>query len=140
MKYPAKIIYDKKDKYYNVSFIDLDGCFTYGETLDEAKQNAKEALTGFLESLDSRKIDIPEPSVRSKTKNIYYIEPDTRVAFAINLKLLRKRQKLTQQKMAKLLDIKYQTYQKFENPKKCNPNLKTILKIEEVLHEKILNI
>jgi len=62
ISYPAIIEYDSEDEAYNVSFPDLPGCFTFGETIDEAKVNAAEALSGYLESIDSRKVKIPKPS------------------------------------------------------------------------------
>ena len=40
--YPAVIEYDREDNAYNVSFPDLPGCLTFGNTIDDAKENAKE--------------------------------------------------------------------------------------------------
>ena len=135
--YPSEIEFVKADDAWEVSFPDLDGCFTYGETLEEAKYYAKEALTGYLESIDARKLKIPRPS-GLKGKNIHYISPEKEVAFAIWLKLTRQKQGLTQKDIAAKLGIRYQTYQRIENPEKTNPTLKTILKLEEVLGERIV--
>ena len=41
---------------------DLDGCFSCGETIDEAKENVKEAITLYLEDLKEDGKPIPEPS------------------------------------------------------------------------------
>jgi len=139
IKYPAKIIYDEHDNVFNISFPDLSGCFTYGESLDEAKENAKEALTAYLESIDVRKLKIPKPS-KLEGKDIYYIEPEKNVAFAIWLKQKREEKGYTQEEIAKILGIKYQTYQRIENPIKSNPTLKTISKLENVLNEKVVQI
>ncbi len=139
IKYPAKIIYDEHDNVFNISFPDLSGCYTYGESLDEAKENAKEALTAYLESIDLRKLKIPKPS-KLKGKDIYYIEPEKNVAFAIWLKQKREEKGYTQEEIAKILGIKYQTYQRIENPIKSNPTLKTISKLENVLNEKVVQI
>ena len=38
----------------------LPGCITEGDTLDEAKKNAKEAIELYLETLTERKIAFPE--------------------------------------------------------------------------------
>jgi antitoxin HicB len=54
ISYPAIIKYDKADKNYLVEFPDLPGCVTFGRTLEEAKQNAEEALSGYLESIFDR--------------------------------------------------------------------------------------
>jgi antitoxin HicB len=37
---------------FNVSVPALDGCFTQGETEDEALQNAKEAILCYIEGLE----------------------------------------------------------------------------------------
>ncbi|HRX15408.1 MAG TPA: type II toxin-antitoxin system HicB family antitoxin [Spirochaetota bacterium] len=139
IKYAAQIVYDKEDNCYNVSFPDLKGCFTYGETMEEAQHNAKEALSGYLESLDMRKIKIPVPS-KHNGKTLYYIKPEKNVSFAIWLKLKRQEKGYTQKDMANILNIKYQTYQRFENTQQSNPTLKTITKIENVINEEIIRV
>ena len=72
--YPAK--FEKSvEGGYVVEFIDIPSFVTEGDTLEEAKTMAKEALSAMLYSLDSRKMTIPEPSVK-KGKGIFYIEPN----------------------------------------------------------------
>jgi len=139
IQYPAKITYSKADKAYIVTFPDLPGCLTYGASLDEAQENASEALSGYLESIDLRKISIPKPS-RLAGKNTYRIRPEKRVAFALWLKIKRAEHGFSQKDMARMLKINFQSYQKFENPKKTNPTLKTIEKVENVLGERVLSL
>jgi predicted RNase H-like HicB family nuclease len=55
LQYPAKIKYLAEDKAYLVEFPDLPGCLTEGKTLEEAAQNAKEALTGYQFSKEASK-------------------------------------------------------------------------------------
>ena len=69
--YRAVIDYDHA---YNVSFPDLPGCFTFGRSLDEAKENAPDALSAFLESIDSRKLKVPKSS-EIVADNVFPIEP-----------------------------------------------------------------
>lgn len=47
--YPA--IFTLENNQYWVEFIDLKGCFSDGDTLAEAMENAKEAMRLFLEDL-----------------------------------------------------------------------------------------
>ena len=47
---------------YTVHFPALRGCITYGETLDEARVMACEALALYLESLSEDDVPIPEDS------------------------------------------------------------------------------
>ena len=139
LSYPARIKHNKKENAYEVSFPDVKGCYTYGETIEEAKNYAKEALTGCLDSSFERNIEIPVPS-KLKGDDIYYISPELSVAFAIILRRERERRKLSQIQVAGELEISYQAYQRFENPRKSNPTLKTISKIENVLGINLIQI
>lgn len=139
ISYPAIIEYDQDDKYYLVDFPDLEGCQTFGETLDDALEAGKDALTGFLSSIDNRNMNLPNSS-HLKGSNIYNITPHKNVAFAIWLKMKRNEKGYTQSEMAALLNIKYQSYQRYENPNASNPTLKRIEQIENVLKEDIVTV
>lgn len=139
LAYPSKIQYNRSDKVYSVEFPDLPGCLTYGETIGEAKAYAKEALTGYLSVAYSENVKIRPPS-RKKGKNIYYIQPENNVAFAILLRFAREKKGLTQKDVATKLAISYQAYQKYETPSKANPTLKTISKLEEIFEQKLIQI
>jgi antitoxin HicB len=139
IQYAAKIKFSKQDGCYLVEFPNLPGCLTYGDTLEEAKLNAAEALTGYLESIDLRKMEVPRPK-KIKANDIYYIEPDKRVAFALWLKIKRMEKGLTQKKAAEMLKVNFQSYQKYENLNSANPTLKTILKIEKAFKENIIRL
>lgn len=72
MNYP--VIIDKdKDSAYGVTVPDLPGCFSAGDTLDEALENTKEAILLHIEGLIDDQENIPEPSkiesYRKKLKN-----------------------------------------------------------------------
>ena len=82
ISYPAIIKFSSKDKVYNVEFPDLPGCTTYGDSEEEALKNAQEVLSGYLESIDSRKLCIPESS-KIKGKDIHLITPEKKISFAI---------------------------------------------------------
>jgi len=51
MLYPIAIETGDSDHAYGVVFPDLQGCFSAGDTLDEALANAKEAAEFYLEDL-----------------------------------------------------------------------------------------
>jgi predicted RNase H-like HicB family nuclease len=50
MKYPIAIEPGDADHAYGVMVPDLPGCFSAGDTLDEAIDNAKEAIELWLEA------------------------------------------------------------------------------------------
>ncbi|GBE03116.1 MAG TPA: type II toxin-antitoxin system HicB family antitoxin [Nitrospirae bacterium] len=132
--YPAKITYIKEDKSYLVEFPDLPGCLTEGNDIEDAKQNAKDALTGYLASIFERNFKIPGPS-KPKVKNIFMIEPEPEVSLPIILRKLREKRNLTQGDIAKVLGISYQAYQRLEKPGKSNPTLKTLERLAKVFNK-----
>jgi antitoxin HicB len=139
LRYPATIKFSKEDAAWYVDFPDLEGCFTDGNTLDEAKENAQDVLNGYLEVAYSRNIKVNKPSA-PKGKDIFFFEPEHHIAFAIRLRLNREKLGLSQTDVARKIGVSYQAYQKFETPTKSNPTLKTISKIENVLGTALIQI
>lgn len=130
ISYPARFTED--DDGWCVEFPDLEGCLTQGENLEEAKWMAQDALSLYLESLDSRKIYIPEPS-NIQGDDIIYISPRLNVSFAITIKHQREKLGLTQKQVAEKAGIKWAFYQRIENPRRSNPTLATIEKVQNAL-------
>ena len=52
-------IWEDTNGTYSVEFPDLPGCFSWGETLEEAQAMAQEALAGYLEELETRHESVP---------------------------------------------------------------------------------
>ena len=136
--YPAK--FEKAaEGGYTVEFIDIPSCVTEGDTLEEAKVMAKEALSAIMYSMDSRKMNIPEPT-KTNRKGIFYIEPELKIAFAITLKKERERLGLSQKDVAERLNINWTYYQRIENPRKTNPTLGTIEKLQKVFSRQFISL
>ena len=132
MKYFAQIT-QQKDKSYLVDFPELEGCFTEGKTLIEAKKNASEALNGWLASCCDRNLKIPYPKQR-RGKSFYPIMVDLQVSLAIVLRKNRKQKKLSQTQIAKKLGITQQTYAKLEAALKTSLSLTALQKLSEALN------
>ena len=64
--YPAILKAEKSG--YSVSFPDISGCFTQGDSLEEAKDNAKDALCLMLYDTEEKEEYIPEASNFEKIK------------------------------------------------------------------------
>jgi len=56
------IIHKDPDSDFGVSFPDFPGCITAGRTLDEAKEMAREALSGHIALMREAGESLPEPS------------------------------------------------------------------------------
>lgn len=59
MLYPIAIEKGDMQHVYSVIVPDIAGCFSAGDTLDEAMENVKEAIAGHLEILAEDGVDIP---------------------------------------------------------------------------------
>lgn len=123
----------KEDNVYYVVFPDLPHVFTFGDTKQEALEMAAEALNDILESETVRGISIPPPVFHSK----YAVEVEPNIAFALMLR--KKRGEKTQSEIADKLNISYQQYQQLENPRKANPTLRTIAKLQKISDYKFVS-
>lgn len=135
MKYFARIT-EQKDKTYLVDFPELKGCFTEGKTLIKAKENASEALNGWLASCCDRNLNIPDPKQR-RGKNFYPIMVDFQISLAIVLKRKRKQKRLSQAQIAKKLGMTQQTYAKLEASLKTNLSPMTLQESLKALNIKL---
>lgn len=61
MPYKMELLPDVDEGGYAVSFPDLPGCFSVGETLEEAYQNATDAKRAWFEAAIEDGIQINEP-------------------------------------------------------------------------------
>ena len=137
---PCKINYSKPDKCWYVESPGFyDGYITYGNTLDEAKAMAAEAITGLLESYLEHGDNIIIPKAVS-TRGWYRIEIEPGLAFALWLRNTRLSHNMTLTDVAEKMGVKYQVYQKLENPKTANPTLKTLKKLENIFGQELLAI
>ncbi|MGG4390470.1 type II toxin-antitoxin system HicB family antitoxin [Priestia megaterium] len=55
-------LFEPENGCFNVSFPDLAGCLTFGSTLSEAIEMAKDVLGGYLLVSEEDNDDIPAPS------------------------------------------------------------------------------
>ena len=55
-----KVVLEYSEGYYTVTVPALPGCVTQGRTKEEALEHAKEAIQGYLESLQKDGVAIPE--------------------------------------------------------------------------------
>ena len=61
LPYKMEIVEDKEEGGFVVSFPDLPGCITCGETVESAVSNAMDAKKAWLEAALEEGIDIHEP-------------------------------------------------------------------------------
>jgi antitoxin HicB len=137
---PCKITYSAEDKCWYVTSPDFySGILTYGNTLEEAKKMATEAVCGLIESYIEHGDNFTIPNMPN-LPDWYNIELDPGLAFAIWLRAMRKDHNMTLAEVAEKMGVKYQVYQKLENPKTANPTLKTLKKLEQIFDTELISI
>lgn len=131
MKYHFKI--HKEGKGFWAQCIELPGCFTQGNSMEELSKNMEEALNLYIEEPEaSEKITpMPDDSI-PKSRSVVEVPVNPSIAFAFLIRHNRLKRGLTQKEVAHRLGYEnLYSYQRLEN-KKCNPTLKIILNIKKV--------
>lgn len=130
MKYHFKI--HKEESGYWAECLELEGCRTEADSLEDLEKNMSLALDLYLsEPQESRHI-FPRPKNPLSGKNIVSVRVSPSVAMATRIRELRLRNRLTQVKMQNRLGIKsLSNYQRLEDPEKANPEWKTLVLIRE---------
>lgn len=131
MKYHFRI--KQEDIGYSAHCIELEGCITQGDSMQELYENMQEALNLYVqEPADSKELaPLPNISIR-KSKNVVEVPLDPEVAFSFLVRYYRLKHGMTQQEVAKKLGFeKVFSYQRLET-RKCNPTLKMISMIKKI--------
>lgn len=130
--YPARIW--KEDNVYYVQFKDLENGFTFGKTLEKAKEMAADVLSGLLSSYLEHNEPVPAHS-QAKGKDIHLIAPDAKVQAALLLRIARA--STSQSKVAKTMGTTWQAYQKIESPR-SNTTLSKLQKAAKALNKRLV--
>ena len=134
MKYHFRI-HKEKNGYWG-ECVELVGCRTQADDHKDLLNNMKKALNLILSEPDSSTVIFPEPRKNLKSKNIVEVQVSPNVAFALQLRQIRLKRNLTQKAMMSFLGILHvSNYQRLENPKKANPELKTLFELQQQLPE-----
>lgn len=129
MKYHFKV--HKEGKGYWAECIELIGCITEADSMEELQKNMQEALNLYVEEPeDSKELALlPDESIIA-ARNIVEVALDTQIAFAFMVRYYRIKHGLTQQQAAKKMGFEtIYSYQRLEG-RRCNPSLKIIAKIK----------
>jgi antitoxin HicB len=134
MKYHFKI--HKEGKGFWAHCLELEGCVTQADSLQELYENMQEALNLYIEEpADSKCLaSFPDDSIKI-SKNIVEVPVKPNIAFAFLIRYFRIKHGLTQKETAKRMGFnKIWSYQRLETGN-CNPSLEMLSKIKEVFPE-----
>jgi predicted RNase H-like HicB family nuclease/DNA-binding XRE family transcriptional regulator len=131
MKYHFKV--HKEGKGFWAECVELSGCLTQADSMEELRENMQEALNLYIEEpRDSKRLaPLPDDSI-SPSRNIVEVQVDPSIAFAFMIRYNRIQQGLTQKEAAKRLGFEnIYSYQRLET-KNCNPTLRLLSQIKNV--------
>lgn len=126
------IIEKQSENMFVVKFPDMTNVTTYGTDFENAQKMAKEALDAVLETDVEKDFPISSPQF----KDGIAIEVSPKIAFAIELR--KARGSRTQKEVANEAGMTYQQYQRLENPKKTNPTLEMLYRLQKVFKRPFL--
>ncbi len=130
IRYQAKVY--KDGNRYSVEFPDLPGCFSDGRDREEALQNAREALSLYLEEARDPEWDVPRARAR-KSRTYVWLSPHENVAIPLMIRRARRAYGLSQRQLAKKLGMTVQQIQKLETPGKSNPTVRTLAAVSRAM-------
>ncbi len=139
--YFAILYPESKSGAIGVRFPDHPNIITYGYDREHAIEMAQEALNGVLEVDFDRKEPLPKPSKKPKTKKgeeavFIPLDPEVRTAFLI--RGWREKAGLSQSRVAKILNVSTQAYQRMERPGRSNLTIATLDRIASALGKNLV--
>lgn len=138
MQYHFKV--HKETKGYWGECIELKGCSSQGESLEDLKKNLKEALDLYLDEPEASQQIFPLPKRRLAGRNLLAIEVDPQIAIACLVRSERLKRKWSQKTAAKEIGMPLFSYQRLEHSRTANPEWKTLIKLRRVFPELDLNL
>ena len=123
-------VYKEKDGYW-ANGVEIEGCRTQGETLDELKANLQEVLDLYLDEPANSSVVFALPDKTIEGEDIIEIRASADVVFPMMLRRYRQERDLTQWEMAKKMGMKNVfSYQRLE--RRSNPKLKTLSRVKSI--------
>lgn len=108
-----------------------DDMQTCGDSPEDARRMANDLLSGFLGHQAKKGEDMTPPDSLPDGDGWEWISPEPHVEVAIMIRHLRQEMGLSQKEAAHRLGIPYTSYQRWENPAKCNVTLRTLERVAQ---------
>ena len=132
MKYHFKYKKAKEGGYW-AQCVEISGCITQGDTMDELQANMEDALNTMLDEPGESKLVFELPHAIVRGLHVVKVAVRPNVAFAFLLRQARLRAGLTQTKAAKMLGFNnIYSYQRLESARNTNPRLDLIVRVKAV--------
>lgn len=112
--------------------VELTGCISQADDLEELEKNLKEALDLYLDEPEDSKMIIPPPRKGMQGRNIVSVKVDSQIAIASLIRSERLKRRWSQRTTAKELGMPLYSYQRLEHSRTANPEWKTLIKLRRI--------
>ncbi len=130
MRLRYKVRYFQEDEWWLAEVPDLaGGQMTQGETLEEARYMARDLVTTMLLVRIDAGEELDPPTSGRLPAGWEWVYPDARIEVAMMVRSERQKAGLTMQQAAARMGVSFSTYQRWEDPEKCNATVSTLERV-----------
>ena len=117
---------------YWAECLELAGCASEGETIEELKDNLSEALNGILDEPAGSNMVFPMPDEKHmNADNVIEVSVEPTIAFSLLVRQTRIAHRMSQTEAQEAMGFKSRnSYARLE--RRANPSLDTIVKVKKV--------
>lgn len=125
-----KVRYFQEDEWWLAEVPDIaGGQMTQGETLEEARRMARDLVTTMLLVRIDAGEELDPPTAGRLPAGWEWVYPDARIEVALMVRAERQKAGLTMQQAAARMGVSFSTYQRWEDPEKCNATVSTLERV-----------
>lgn len=130
MRLRYKVRYFQEDDGWLAEVPDIaGGQMTQGETLEEARRMAGDLVTTMLLVRIDAGEELDAPTQGRLPAGWEWVYPDARLEVALMVRSERQKAGLTMQQAAARMGVSFSTYQRWEDPEKCNATVSTLERV-----------
>jgi len=130
MRLRYKVRYFQEDDWWLAEVPDIaGGQMTQGETIDEARRMAGDLVTTMLLVRIDAGEELDPPTQGRLPAGWEWVYPDARLEVALMVRSERQKAGLTMQQAAARMGVSFSTYQRWEDPEKCNATVSTLERV-----------
>ena len=111
------VFYKDDEGYYQAFSPNVEGAISYGETLDEARANIKEAIEGVIKTAIDKDIANyfkNEEYKPAKGETVEVVKIDRKLQVAVSIKIAREKAGYSQREIGKKLGMSQQSISRYE--------------------------
>ena len=131
IRFAARIVRD--DEGWSVEFPDLDDCVSFADSFEEARENARLALSLHLEAARDPAWRVPGATVEANGRDLHWIRPQVYVGLPLLVRAARRARGLGRAELAARLRVPVERVEDLETPGRSDPGVLLLEKVADAL-------